>query len=217
MRVLGIETATDMSSVAIADESGLTAEFTMCRGAGHAESLPLSVKTLFDRTGLAMDSLSGLAVSIGPGSFTGLRIGLGLAKGMALSLGLPLAAVPTLDALAARIPPAPWAAIVIPSQRNEVYLGLYRFGSNGWSLSDPVRFIPTDRVFEELPQGGGIMAGPNADAFRDGLHRADVIIHRLLPSALTIAEAGIRKFQKGETSDLDSTVPFYLKRFQGVA
>jgi tRNA threonylcarbamoyladenosine biosynthesis protein TsaB len=217
MRVLGIETATDFASVALADQTGPVVEFRMRRGMGHAESLPLIVRSLFERTSISMESINGLAVSIGPGSFTGLRIGLGFAKGLALSLGLPLAAVPTLDALAATIAPASWAAVVIPSQRNEVYLGLYRFDTERWLPSEPVRFITIDRIALELPEGEGILAGPNVEIFRDQIQRPGVNILRVLPSALAVAEAGIRLIQKGETCDIDGVVPFYLKRFQGVA
>ena len=217
MLVLGIETATDMASVALSDESGPVAEYRMRRGIGHAESLPLAVRSLFELSGRGFNSLGGVAVSIGPGSFTGLRIGLGLAKGMALALGLPLAAVPTLDALAGRITPAPWAVVVIPAQRNEVYLGCYFFQSEGWKLVAPVRFVPTDQMDKELPEGEGIVAGPDVKYLQGGIRRPEVRIVRILPSAFAVAETGIRQINMGETANLDSAVPFYLKRFQGVA
>jgi tRNA threonylcarbamoyladenosine biosynthesis protein TsaB len=217
MLVLGIETATDMASVALMDDSGPVAEYRMRRSAGHAESLPLAIHSLFDLSENGFDSLGGVAASIGPGSFTGLRIGLGLAKGMALALGLPLAVVPTLDALVEWIIPAPWAAAVIPSQRNEVYIGLYRFQAQGWKPAALVRFVPTERVEEELPEGEGIVAGPTTESLKDRIHRPEVRIVRVLPSAFAVAEAGIRQIAKGETADLDAAVPFYLKRFKGVA
>src|SRR4029450_12398160 len=96
----GLDTATWTAAVGLARADCALAEDVERASRAHIASLPHLVERVLARAGLGIRDVEALAVSIGPGSFTGLRIGLGLAKGLAFAGGLPLAAVPTLDALA---------------------------------------------------------------------------------------------------------------------
>src|SRR4030066_249418 len=98
MLVIAIETATMAGSVAIVDDARVISEITLNARATHSEKLMVAIDRLLGDSGLAIDDMDGVAVSIGPGSFTGLRIGLSAAKGLSYASGKPLIGIPTLDA-----------------------------------------------------------------------------------------------------------------------
>src|SRR5260370_4055275 len=104
MKLLAVESATLSGGVALLDGDRLLGEITLNIAITHSERLMSAVDRLLADCGLAPADLEGLAVSVGPGSFTGLRVGLATVKALALSLALPVAAVPALAALASPLP-----------------------------------------------------------------------------------------------------------------
>jgi tRNA threonylcarbamoyladenosine biosynthesis protein TsaB len=138
MRILGVDTATPTASVALVEDGELAAEeiypsretiippAARARSANHAEVILPLVDTVLSRRGLSLGHLSGLALSIGPGSFTGLRIGLSTIKGLAYGSALPVVGVSTLLANASR--PARWEGLIcslLDARKNEVYASLF--------------------------------------------------------------------------------------------
>jgi len=99
MKILAIETATEICGVSYIEDGNVIATVEESIPRQHAKSLPLFYEKLVANTGLILSDLDGIAISIGPGSFTGLRIGLSYSKGLAFGQGLPLIPVPTLTAL----------------------------------------------------------------------------------------------------------------------
>lgn len=99
MKILGIESSGLMASAAVVEDGVIRAEFTVGTRLRHSETLLPMVRDMLAMSGLMPDDMDAIAVSRGPGSFTGLRIGIALAKGMALSLNIPLIAVGTLEAM----------------------------------------------------------------------------------------------------------------------
>lgn len=97
---LGIETSSAVSSVAVMDDQRLIGELTVQAGLTHSEQLVPHIELLLKQSGVAKTALTGIAVSIGPGSFTGLRIGMGTAKALAYALNIPLLGVMTMDGIA---------------------------------------------------------------------------------------------------------------------
>ena len=93
MSILAIDTATQVSSVAVADENRLLAELTMQARLTHSETLMPHIQQVLRMASMPKEQLDGIAVSIGPGSFTGLRIGLAAAKAMAYALDLPIVGI----------------------------------------------------------------------------------------------------------------------------
>lgn len=110
---LAIDTATDRASVALAVDGVITAELTWASRRRHTVDLAPTVERALSGAGVEVADLAGIAVAIGPGSYTGLRIGLALAKGLALPAGVPLVGVPTLHILAAALSP-PWTSRAVP-------------------------------------------------------------------------------------------------------
>lgn len=127
MGILGIESASLVASVAIVTEDVLTAEYTVNFKKTHSQTLLPMVDEVVRMLGIELDSIDAIAVSGGPGSYTGLRIGSATAKGLGLALGKPLVHVPTIDAMAFNL--VGTSALICPmmdARRNQVYTGLYR-------------------------------------------------------------------------------------------
>lgn len=145
MIVLGIETATAACGVALVSADGLLGTIQVATRLVHSERLLPMIETLFAESGVTRADLQGVAVSQGPGSFTGLRIGVATAKAIALALGLPVVGVPTLAALAANAGPAAdlvWPAIV--AKRDEVYGAVYKGGEQPQLLGEPWACPPAE-------------------------------------------------------------------------
>jgi len=126
LRILGIDSATWIGSVAVDDGGSIVEEQSLEAERSHAESLPLLVGDLLRETGIQLTAGDAIAVSSGPGSFTGLRIGFSLAKGLAFAVGAAVVAVPTLDALA--VAALPWEGRLcccLDARKQEVYAALY--------------------------------------------------------------------------------------------
>ena len=138
MLILGIESATPVASVALADEKGLLGEINLNLGLTHSEQLLPTIDTLLKECRRSLGDVEAIAVSAGPGSFTGLRIGMATAKGLAQGGGQRLVAVPTLEAMARQLMGLSY--LVAPMQnarRNQIYAGLYRWSAD--SLFDTVQ------------------------------------------------------------------------------
>jgi len=221
MIVLGIETATALCGTGLAGDSGLIADYRLIRGHAHAERLAGAVEKVLADADLRPQDLAGIAVSIGPGSFTGLRIGLAFAKGLAFAHDLPLLAVPTFTGLVSSLPPiAPAACVLIVSRKGEVYRGLYLWRDPGWGMEGDVKVLPEESLCEGLPDGRIVFLGPGVPVHRERIASCGRAVFLesgyLWPSGYGVAEAGRRMLARGETADTDGLVPLYLKRFQGV-
>ncbi|NQT25752.1 tRNA (adenosine(37)-N6)-threonylcarbamoyltransferase complex dimerization subunit type 1 TsaB [candidate division KSB1 bacterium] len=221
MIVLGIDTATKVCGVGLAGESGLIADYRLQQGYTHAERLAGATEMIIRDAGYTLSDLNGIAISIGPGSFTGLRIGLGFAKGLAYSLDIPIAAVSTLDALIDPAPPVcPTAWVMIPSRKGEVYRQIYTSENGSWQSDEASHEILIPDLVSELSKDAILFLGPgddpetlSADEYKM-IRRIDQIFS--LTCGFHIARLGRQKILTGQTEDLDSLVPHYIKRFQGV-
>lgn len=131
--ILALDTATRFISLALHDGARVVAEHTWQTQDNHTIELAPAMQRALRQAGLAPHELSGVAVALGPGSFTGLRIGLGLAKGLALAHRTPLFGVPTLDALAHAQPPRQERMVaVLQAGRGRVASVIYRFREGAW-------------------------------------------------------------------------------------
>ncbi len=141
MIFLGIETSTAVCSVGLANDLNVQAEKSIIETHIHSEKLLTLIQELCDEQKIKLSQLDGIAVSIGPGSFTGLRIGLSTAKGLCFALEKPLIAVPTFLAIATRVaqshPECPRSIVCIDAKQREYYIGVYehRNGTVGEELA----------------------------------------------------------------------------------
>ena len=145
MIFLGMDTTTTFGSIALAEETSILAEWSLNVPRTHAGRLLPGIQRLLRETGVQLEQLGGVAVTIGPGSFTGLRIGLATAKTMAMVTGKPLVGITTLDVLAESVPGA--TGMICPAldaRRGELYTALYRRDDKGGTarLTDYLAVTP---------------------------------------------------------------------------
>src|SRR5436309_14608092 len=153
MRVLAVETSTLSGGAALLDDERVVGEYTLDVRITHSERLMAAIDRLLSDARWTPRDLEGLAVTVGPGSFTGLRVGLSTVKGLALALAIPVAAVPTLDAMAAMLP---YAALpvcpVLDARKREVYASLYRWEDRGMSRQWDYLAISPDDLARRLDE-----------------------------------------------------------------
>ena len=187
LTILAIECSTSACSVALRGPSGPIAD--QSAPGRQAEAMVPLIGSVMEAAGLDWPDISLIGVTVGPGSFTGLRIGLAAARGLALARGLPLAGVTTADLLAFSVPPELYRdrtlLIAIDSKRDDLFIQ----GPGG----DILAMLPEEAL--RAHPGPLLVAGDAAERFR-GL-RADIEIHSLLPNAAPLAELALRRFRDG--------------------
>lgn len=203
MLILGLDTATDVCAVALLDDDEVLVEARLHVPRSHGRRLAPLVAEALAHAGRAASDLGLVAVSAGPGSYTGLRIGMSTAKGLGLSTGAALVAVPTLEALAAGVE-AP-VAVVLPSRRGEVYAGAY---DGPRCLREPAA-LAVEAVAGWLPEGLEALGGPGAGRL-EGV-RPDLRRLGLEASGVTVARLGRARLEARGPDDPAPTEPLYLK------
>ena len=140
MLVLAIDTATQVSSVAVASEGRLLSELTMQGKLTHSETLLPHIEQVLKMAAVDKSQLTGIVVSNGPGSFTGLRIGLAAAKAMSYVLGIPLVGVSTLQAMAYQLPvPGVRLMCLLDAQKGNAYVESYKWENNTLQVVEAVK------------------------------------------------------------------------------
>lgn len=176
MIILGIDTATPQVGCAIGGHEGVLASFQAAKGMRHAETLAPAIKFLTERTGIELSEIGAVAVDVGPGLFTGLRVGVATAKAIASALRVPMVGVSSLDLLAF---PVRWTdrriVSVVDARRGEVFFAFYRQVPGGVQrLSEPRVGSPEMLCSEIQATGEEVLAvGDGAVRYADQL--ADVI------------------------------------------
>ena len=210
MRVLAVETSTLSGGAALLDGERVVGEYTLDVRLTHSERLMAAIDQLLTDAGWTARDLEGLAVSVGPGSFTGLRVGLSTVKGLALALSVPVTAVPTLDAMAAMLP---FAALpvcpVLDARKREVYASRYRWDGLAMRREWDYLAIAPDELDRRLDEPV-IVVGDGADSIRSPLaHR--IVPPRRGPAPAVVGALGHARLAIGETVAAAELVPIYLR------
>lgn len=186
MIVLGLDTAVGACSAAVLADGRPLAVHSEPMLRGHQERLALMTREVMDEAGLRFDALDRVGVTVGPGSFTGLRVGLSFAKGLGLALARPVVGIGTLEALAASEPGGDMIVTVIDARRGQVYLQAF---SQGHALMAP-DVLPLEtaaaRLAELRPGGQVHVVGPGA-ALLEGLFPGAHISPRAAPDPVAVA------------------------------
>lgn len=203
MLTLGLDTATDVCAVAVLEGDLVLAEATLHLSRSHGRRLAPLVEELFAHISRPVSDLEVVAVSGGPGSYTGLRIGMSTAKGLALSTGAAFVAVPTLQALTFGLEGT--VAVVLPSRRGEVYAAVYR---DGLEVEAPAA-LEVRSFADWLPTDLDAIGGAGAERIADV--RLEVGRVSLIASGVSVARLGQRVLEADGARDWPSTEPVYLK------
>jgi len=215
--LLAIDTATRMPSLALYDGESVLAEETWRSANGHTVELMPSLVRMLERQKVLPSELRGIAVALGPGSFTGLRIGLGVAKGLALTLGIPLMGIPTLDALVyaqarARGP----VCAVLRAGRGRVSAAFYRRRRGQWQRQGDYRLTTLEELCADIETRTFFCGEIDAQAAallreRLGDKAAMASPASSLRRAGYLAELGWQRLERGEMDDPATLSPIYLR------
>ncbi len=215
--LLAIDTSSLVLSCALAEKDRLVAEWTVQKRLTHSEQLLPHIDEMMKEAGVDKKEITAIAVSIGPGSFTGLRIGLATAKMAAYIWNVPIVGVDTLEALAWNM--AASDTFVLPlmdAQRGNVYAALYGAFESLWKEA-PAEVAPIDEVIAAAMKHGGpvVAVGECADKYKEKLLAAGI---RVAPPqsrccrAGSVAMAGFARLEKGETDNPLTILPNYIRR-----
>jgi tRNA threonylcarbamoyladenosine biosynthesis protein TsaB len=218
MLILGIETSTAVSSVALGSEQGIVASATLSRGKGHAEFVVPAIRYIADEAGVSMRSLAGVAVGLGPGLFTGMRVGVATAKSIAQALRIPIIGTPSLDVLAYGVRHSPkLICAAIDARRGEVFTAFYRQVPGGIQrLTDYVAW-PPERLAAEIQARSEdtLFVGNGALVYRAKLPYARAEFASLaqsFPTALSLVELALPRFMREDSDPLLDLEPLYVRK-----
>ena len=218
-RLLLIETSTSLCSVALAEDERIVCSRRSTEPRAHASLTAVFVKEILEESGWNVPNLDAVAVSAGPGSYTGLRVGSSTAKGLCFGGQVPLIAVSTLDILArqaieAGLPEGCKAILpMVDARRMEVYTAVY--SPEGARLTDISPVILDENSFADLFASGPVaVIGDAAEKFAPLRATADgSVFMQCCPEASAMLVPAMRKYEKKEFEDTAYFEPFYLKQF----
>lgn len=218
--ILNIETSGEVCSVALSDGVEVLEHYENYSGRTHSTELNVFIKNILDYSRSHHKEIDAIAVSIGPGSYTGLRIGLAEAKGLAYGLGVPLIGVSTLQLMAVQVmfkEDLPENVLLLPmidARRMEVYTAVYDLALN--EQITPHSLILSEESFGDLPKDRPLyIFGDGADKFKPlatGLNAT--FIDNVLPVANKMPALAYKAFRNQEFIDLAYSTPLYLKEYQ---
>ena len=223
MKILAIESSGNVASVAIIEDDIAVAEYSTNFKLTHSQTLLPMIDEIVKRTGTDLKSIDAVAISEGPGSFTGLRIGSATGKGIALSLDIPIVNVPTLMAMAANFTNV--SGVVCPimdARRDQVYTGVYEVGNEL-----PVNVIEDSpmsitELIEKLNELGRdvVFTGDGIPRFKDEIDKALKVNYIYAncqnnrQRAASVGFVGMKLFEAGKAINSDEHAPNYLRLSQ---
>lgn len=217
MLTLAIDTATKVCTAALCRGRELLAEYTINMGMTHSEGLLPQLEQLLVRTGTAKRNIGLLAVSMGPGSFTGLRIGLATAEAMAYSWRCCLHGVDTLKALAYNVPLEGMVlSPVLDAQKGNFYQALYQWQDGRLQELEPVQVVRGDRALERIALQGcpALLLGECGRLAQKGLPGWVQAAPQALrmPRASSVALAALDEFDPEADKRIFGLEPYYIRR-----
>jgi len=216
--ILNIETATQICSVSLAKDGKVIALRESNEKNSHASLLSIFIDEVINEASISLNDIQAIAISKGPGSYTGLRIGVSTAKGLAYGLGVPLISVSTLQAMA-------WGlssklenqentlfAPMIDARRMEVYSAFYN-SKNEIVKEISADIIDSDSYLNFLQQHKIIFFGDGADKCKEAISHENATFVEMNPSSAFMAQIAQTKFENQQFENVAYFEPFYLKDF----
>jgi len=215
--ILAIDTATRWAGLALHDGTAVIAEYGWKCLNNHTIEIPPAIEDMLNRVGKSVNDLDGIAVAIGPGSYTGLRVGLSLAKGMALASQIPLIGVPTLNIVAFSIYKMPVQLLVsAEAGRTRVCATVYQWQDRkGWTPRRPPVIDTWENIVTSIEKPtlfAGEITPEAAKLIRNSSQQFAVAYPAISTRrAGFLAEIGWQRFRAGQLDDAASLAPIYLR------
>ncbi|CUS96143.1 tRNA threonylcarbamoyladenosine biosynthesis protein TsaB [Candidatus Kryptobacter tengchongensis] len=225
--ILAIDTSTDICSVSVIENEKQKSKNILNTKQLHAEKLILIINQTLENINITLKDIKAIAVSIGPGSFTGLRISLSVAKGLCYVLGKPLIAVPTLDALALRakqfcnilknyIHNEIFVCAVLNAKQSDFYFSFYKYESDQLVRVSNYLSGGIDEIKKKI-SGLTVFIGDGVEILREKFYSQDTMIFLEdeinCTDAFYVATIAEQKYKRGEFSDIETIEPIYVKEF----
>lgn len=211
-RIILIETSTALCSVALAEDGAVTAYRESSAPKAHASLTAVFIQEMLDERGLKLADCNAVCVSMGPGSYTGLRVGVSTAKGLCFGAGKPLLAVGTLDTLVAQAS-GDYRFIIpmVDARRMEVYTAVFE---NGQQIAETAPVIIDENSFAEyLEHGPCLFIGDGAGKCADVIRHPNAHFCQCHPKASSMLAPALAAYRAGDFKDVAYFEPFYLKEF----
>ena len=220
MIVLGIDSSTQVNTIALLQDGQLLCEAILNTRKNHSQRLMPMIDILLKEAGLTIENVDGVAVSSGPGSFTGLRIGMTTGKALAWSRNKPLVGIPSLDGVAFNAQGVTGTICpILNAKRNEVYTALYKMVKGELQrISDYMAVEPLELIKRLQNQSQVTLLGDGIEEFISifaenlGDRLAVPSSANRLPRASHIAYLGWRRLLKGEADDVINLAPLYVRK-----
>lgn len=215
-KIILIETSTALCSAALAENGTVTAYRESSAPKAHASLTAVFVQEVLAERGLSLNDCDAVCVSMGPGSYTGLRVGVSTAKGLCFGSGKPLLAVGTLDTLVAQAAEEDDAAYryiipMIDARRMEVYAAVFE---NGKQITETAPAIIDENSFAEyLEQGQVLFIGDGAGKCADVIKHPNAHFRQCHPKASSMLQPALEAYRRQDFKDVAYFEPFYLKEF----
>jgi tRNA threonylcarbamoyladenosine biosynthesis protein TsaB len=220
MLVLAIETSTPQTSVALGTERDLIASASLSWARGHSEVVVPAIHQLLIASELELSQVAGIAVGLGPGLFTGLRVGIATTRALAQVGGLPVVGIGSLDVLAYSVRHSrDRICAVLDAKRGEVFYAFYRSVPGGVTRESPFTVASPARLAAELQAASEetLLVGNGALLYRrqieeEASHLEFASPANAFPLAVWLLELAIPRFQREETLPPHEIVPIYLRK-----
>jgi tRNA threonylcarbamoyladenosine biosynthesis protein TsaB len=221
--ILCIETTSTNCSVALAVENGgFSNQFAVTNcldllednsdGYSHGERLHVYIKEILFRNNFSTEDLDAIAVSEGPGSYTGLRIGIASVKGLCYALDIPMIAISTLHSLSKQNVLSGTTIAMLDARRMEVYAAVFK---NDSQIQEVSAVVLDERSFSRFRESETItFIGTGVEKFRDLISEEEHNYITTNPTSLTMCDLALEKYKKSDTVDVAYFEPFYLKEFK---
>jgi tRNA threonylcarbamoyladenosine biosynthesis protein TsaB len=218
--VLAIETSTPQASVAIGSEQGMVATAMVSRGASYNEFLLPAIRFCLDEAGIDYRNIGGVAVSLGPGLFTGMRVGVATAKALAQALSVPIVGLASLDLVAYEVRYAPKSiCVALDARRNEVFHAFYRSSPGGIQRMTDYRVETPEKLaigIASRPQEV-LMVGNGALLYREIFEACGPVaeigtMSHAFPEASALVELAIPRIFREDFDSLYALRPLYLRQ-----
>ncbi|HPD00330.1 MAG TPA: tRNA (adenosine(37)-N6)-threonylcarbamoyltransferase complex dimerization subunit type 1 TsaB [Acetivibrio sp.] len=223
MKILALDSSAMVAAVAVMEDEKLLGEYMLNHKKTHSQTLMPMVKQILGDLEMAPEDIDVFAASVGPGSFTGLRIGVTTVKAMAYALRKPVVSVPTLDAIAYNIPMSSYTVCpMIDARNNQVYTALYDWKENSLERITEYMGIPVAQLVKIIKDADKkvVFAGDAVQLHEEFLKNELGDGCRLAPGSLrlqrasSVAHIAYIKASKGELENSFDMVPFYLRKSQ---
>ncbi|MFQ6003309.1 MAG: tRNA (adenosine(37)-N6)-threonylcarbamoyltransferase complex dimerization subunit type 1 TsaB [Candidatus Zixiibacteriota bacterium] len=218
MKVLGVDTSTMAAGIGIVEEDEILVEVKFSVKITYSEILLSGIDQALNNVSLEINDMDGFAISIGPGSFTGLRIGLSILKGLSFAMGKPLASVPSLDALACLSLYCQYPVVtMLDAKKNQVYAAIYETKNGELKRQSDYLVIEVEDLIKRISQKT-LFVGPGAKLYQKELiellkeKACFSSAEQSLPSGATVALLGSRKLTSGQFEDIVNLEPIYLRK-----